>query len=62
MPLLSCVLPELPCALPDLHSALPEVKKLCRDRVSFACWIVPKFWAFARKSIAVHIVCPVDVQ
>ena len=29
--------------------------KLCSDLVSFACWIVPKFWAFARKSdLIVH--------
>ena len=25
--------------------------KLCPDLVSFACWIVPKFWAFACKSL-----------
>ena len=25
--------------------------KLCPDLVSFGCWIVPEFWAFARKSV-----------
>ena len=34
--------------------------KLCPDLVSFACWIVPEFWAFARKSgHSLSKLCPI---
>ena len=45
---------------PCFHRSLT---KLCPDLVSFACWTVPEFWAFERKSMSdlvVHALnCPI---
>ena len=35
----------------------PPLPQLCPDIVQFACWIVPKFWSFTRKTVPDLVVC-----